>query len=172
MSEDSPYPPPVIEVTGNEHISPGDRLADRWTRLNAALIDGFISMCTGSPILYMLRFWNDVPPEQQRPLVLEIAPSVVGLVGLLLIHGYLLKKYGQTVGKYLMGIRIADPKGSVPAFARLILLRYVPITVAATIPIFGGFFLLADVLFIFRRDRRCLHDLLAGTKVVNARNSD
>jgi uncharacterized RDD family membrane protein YckC len=30
----------------------------------------------------------------------------------------------------------------------------------------GAFYSIADVLFIFGKDRRCLHDLLAGTRVV------
>jgi uncharacterized RDD family membrane protein YckC len=37
------------------------------------------------------------------------------------------------------------------------------------IPIFGLFFVLADTLMIFRADRRCLHDLMAGTRVVKVR---
>jgi uncharacterized RDD family membrane protein YckC len=33
---------------------------------------------------------------------------------------------------------------------------------------FIPFYSLVDVLFIFRDDRRCIHDLIAGTKVVEA----
>ena len=33
---------------------------------------------------------------------------------------------------------------------------------------YGAFFGIANPLFIFRDDRRCLHDLIAGTKVVKA----
>jgi len=34
------------------------------------------------------------------------------------------------------------------------------------IPYAGSFVALLDVLFIFRRDQRCIHDHLAGTVVV------
>jgi hypothetical protein len=34
------------------------------------------------------------------------------------------------------------------------------------VPILGAIFWITDSLFIFRADRRCLHDLMAGTKVV------
>jgi uncharacterized RDD family membrane protein YckC len=32
----------------------------------------------------------------------------------------------------------------------------------------GWIFALVDALFIFREDRRCLHDFIAGTRVVRA----
>jgi hypothetical protein len=31
----------------------------------------------------------------------------------------------------------------------------------------GGILSLADMLFILRKDRRCIHDLVAGTQVLN-----
>ena len=84
----------------------------------------------------------------------------------LLIHGYLLMKHGQTVGKWLTGIRIADLDGGIPSFGRVVGLRYLPTSVASVIPVVGSIYPLVDVLFIFRSDRRCIHDLLAGTQVV------
>ena len=35
------------------------------------------------------------------------------------------------------------------------------------IPVLGPLFSLVNVCFIFREDRRCIHDLIAGTQVVN-----
>jgi len=35
------------------------------------------------------------------------------------------------------------------------------------VPQVGGLIGLVDILFIFGKERRCLHDLLAGTRVVN-----
>jgi len=32
------------------------------------------------------------------------------------------------------------------------------------IPLYG----LVDILFIFRSDRRCIHDMIAGTQIVEA----
>ena len=46
-------------------------------------------------------------------------------------------------------------------------MRYFPLAVIAQIPFAGGIFSLIDCLFIFREDRRCIHDLIAGTKVVD-----
>jgi uncharacterized RDD family membrane protein YckC len=119
----------------------------------------------------MLGTFDDIVARKKPPLSKTIAAGVLGFVGFLLIHGYLLKKHGQTVGKYLWGIRIADLNGNVPDIAKMLLLRYLPISLAALIPLTGGLLPLVDVLFIFRGDRRCIHDLLAGTKVVKVRKS-
>lgn len=35
------------------------------------------------------------------------------------------------------------------------------------IPCIGSIYALVDIVFIFREDRRCLHDLLASTVVVD-----
>jgi uncharacterized RDD family membrane protein YckC len=46
----------------------------------------------------------------------------------------------------------------------------VPVTLIIVLNLFtavlGFVFLLVDFCFIFREDGRCLHDLMAGTKVV------
>jgi hypothetical protein len=47
----------------------------------------------------------------------------------------------------------------------LLLKRYLPVQVVGSIPVLGMFASLVDVLFIFRDDRRCVHDLIAGTQV-------
>ena len=46
-------------------------------------------------------------------------------------------------------------------------LRYVLVMLVAVIPFIGGLLGVIDFLFIFRSDRRCVHDLIAGTKVVS-----
>jgi uncharacterized RDD family membrane protein YckC len=48
----------------------------------------------------------------------------------------------------------------------IILKRSLPITLFSLIPVIGGLLGLANIGFIFRKDRRCLHDIIAGTKVV------
>ena len=91
---------------------------------------------------------------------------VFGLAFFLLVHGYFLKENGQTVGKKVVGIRIADLYNDVPSLQTLILMRYLPIWIVTMIPLIGGMVSLVDVLFIFKDDRRCIHDIIAGTRVV------
>jgi len=86
----------------------------------------------------------------------------------LLLNGYLLAKYGQTVGKKLVGTRIVSHVDErILPLGRVFGLRYLPLSIIAQIPVVGGFVGIIDGLFIFRKDKRCIHDLIAGTKVVN-----
>jgi len=90
------------------------------------------------------------------------------LVIFMVINGYLLVTKGQTLGKLALGIRIVDAVSNGAATAVKILgLRYVLVMLVGAIPIIGGLLGLIDFLFIFREDRRCVHDLIAGTKVVS-----
>ena len=169
MSEDNPYAPPISDLTGVVDFMGDTELAGRWTRFVASFVDGIIGLCYAIPILYMLGTFSYIVAKQQPPHLLTIAGAVLGFIGFLLVHGYLLKTNGQTVGKKLTGIRIVDLDGNLPDFAKVILLRYLPMSLVAMIPVLGGCLSLVDVLFIFRQDRRCIHDLLAGTKVVMVR---
>ncbi len=53
------------------------------------------------------------------------------------------------------------------SITKLIGLRYLPLSIAVLIPYVGMIFVFIDPLFIFREERRCIHDFIAGTKVVN-----
>ena len=75
----------------------------------------------------------------------------------------LLSKLGQSIGKRMIGIQIHDIKtGRNGGFESNVLKRAILSNLLNIIP----FYALVDVLFIFRRDRRCIHDFIAGTHVV------
>ena len=95
-----------------------------------------------------------------------VAMAVALVVVLGIFQIYLLSAEGQTIGKTLMKIRIVDNADeSNPGFWRAFGLREVVIGLLSIIP----FFSLVDVLFIFREDYRCIHDHIAGTKVIEDR---
>ena len=80
---------------------------------------------------------------------------------------FLLARDGQTVGKRLMGIRIASyASDQNPGFLRIVGLRMFLPAVIISIPCVGFLFSLLNILFIFGSEKRCLHDLIAGTKVI------
>ena len=58
-----------------------------------------------------------------------------------------------------------------PSLARIVLLRALPLMIAGVLLSFvppGNIVLLIDGVVIFGHERRCLHDYIAGTKVVKA----
>jgi len=94
---------------------------------------------------------------------------------------YFLYRDGQNIPKKLTGIKMVKTDGSRAPLWKLLLLRSGPYFAASLfvlsvryIPFISetaAFLLLfcftVDHLFIFRKDRRTLHDFLAGTVVVN-----
>lgn len=83
-----------------------------------------------------------------------------------LVNGNYLRKYGQTVGKKLIGIKITDKDGNVPPLTKSYVVRFFIPAVVSALPFFGIIIWLADVLFIFGKKRKCLHDHIAETKVL------
>lgn len=94
--------------------------------------------------------------------------SILGIGIFLAINGYFLAKQGQTIGKIAVKTRIVDLNGNICPFAKMFVLRYVVLWAIHTIPIIGNIVGLVDVLFIFGKEKRCIHDYIAGTKVVDA----
>jgi uncharacterized RDD family membrane protein YckC len=90
---------------------------------------------------------------------------VVAVLIVFLYQVALLTKEGQTVGKKALGIRIVKmDTGENGGFIPNVLLRLIVNGLIWAIPLYG----LIDILFIFRSDRRRIHDLIAGTQVVDA----
>lgn len=165
MSNENPYLPPQAELSSENNNNDGPQLAGRGQRFGAALIDGLIGGAMAVPIILMLGTWDYIKAGAQPPLSLTIFGGILGLAAFILVHGYFLNANGQTVGKRLVGIRVVNLTGELPGLQKLLLARYLPITVVSMIPIVGSILGLINVLFIFRADRRCVHDLIAGTRV-------
>lgn len=162
----NPYQAPKAVVADQ---APGaGELAGLGQRLGAALIDLLIALVYAVPMFFIMGLGTYISQNTEPPIGLTLLSTVLGFVFFVLIHGYFLKKNGQTIGKKLLGIRITDLDDQVPPFGKLIALRYLPITLVTLIPFIGNLLVLVDVLFIFRSDRRCVHDLIAGTQVVRA----
>ena len=181
--------PPVIEHHAD--AGPADlgsaspALASRWLRLGAALLDELLSNFCAMPGMIMLgpsalMLLYRLATQGRSALQdsdLEMLTGMSGALGVLLlgvlfcatIQTWMLAVRGQTVGKRLLGIRIVRVQDDAnPGFVHAVVLRsFVPILLRA-IPVVGLGFWLVDVLCIFREDRRCLHDLIAGTKVTQS----
>jgi len=175
MQEHSPYAAPNAVV---DMAPPADelRLGGRGERLGAAIVDGLIhvlvSLAVVVPIVLATGAWRtfiDMAMRgEQMPWTWALGMSLGGFLFFLLVQGYPLAAYGQTWGKRMLKLRIVDLEGRKPAFGRLIALRYGVGWVISVIPFVGALYSTVDVLLIFRDDRRCIHDHIAGTRVVVA----
>jgi len=134
--------------------------ATRLKRLAAIAIDAFlISFCS-------LMAAYEPLPDSVRFVGLAAGAAV------LVANLYFLTVAGQTLGKRAAGIRIVrkatgENGGFVVNVLRRGVLTGLPYVVLTMVhPALGGIWVWADILFIFRLDRRCLHDHIAGTLVV------
>lgn len=162
----NPYQPPVAEA--EPPLDPGmQRLASRGSRFGAALIDSIAALAVNGVLLWATGLFDEMM-RNPNDLSLVLTTSAMGFVVWLVIQIAFLRA-GQTLGKRIVGIRMVDYQTGKPAsLGTLVFLRYLPVQVVAAIPVVGNILPLVDVLFIFGAEQRCVHDLIAGTKVVQA----
>lgn len=154
-------------------------LAGLGSRFGAALVDGVAQMLCRLPTsIAVFRVVSEQMSSGQQLSFLEIASTASASISksypflgaLIVLQAVLLSLRGQSFGKILTGIRIVRVHdGSQAGFVHAFLLRGVIPGAIELIPVLGGLFWLVDVCFIFGDERRCVHDLIAGTKVVKAK---
>lgn len=137
-------------------------MAQRRTRLIAYLVDLGI-MGAALMLLWLALLLRFSAPGPSVALAVAGCLSVLGQLGLNL---YWLKRYGQSIGKRALDIRIAGPDGEAVGLGRIVFRRLAPVFVLGRLPGVGPLLLMVDGLTIFRPSRRCLHDDLAGTRVL------
>ncbi|MCG5052562.1 MAG: RDD family protein [Myxococcales bacterium] len=148
------------------------RAASFPRRFVAVVIDTVLVVGTALGVLALLALAlrlelpnvKELGPDLLVAGVLDRNPMAVGAVGLLfglgaLYHVYLAGVAGQTLGLRLMGLRIISVRGTLPGPARGFL-RYLALCLAVLPAGLGWLWCLFD------RERRALHDHLAGTFVI------
>ncbi len=166
MVDQNPYATPSADVAV-EDLSE-DVLAGRFARLIAVIVDGIILGLVIMPLMFLSGYF-DRAMTTQNILVEAVAWTVGASLLWVVINGYTLAKRGQTLGKILLGVRIVSVEdGSILPLWKVFFVRYLAVTLVAQVPLLGFFVFLINALFIFRADKRCVHDLLAGSRVVKA----
>jgi|SRR5688572_12333470 len=186
--------PPLIQpdiVSGGTSATAGLVAAERGTRLLARLIDWVIELVCAIPgaiilgeeflkIAIMVGQGQEPDFSDLDYQRLGLGALVLGLcwLALLVVQVWMLTTRGQSIGKRITGIRIVRVEdGSKPGIVHAWVLREFLVTmigiVAGMIPFIGPFILrpafhITDWCLIFRDDQRCLHDLIASTRVVRA----
>lgn len=140
----------------NHRAASAARPAGFWIRAAAAVVDGLVA----SLVQFSLGFvagslWGS---EVESSAAFQSTIVVFTLLFALLYTAVLHAGPGQTIGKMLVGVRVValdgEPLGFGPALLRS--LAYL----VSLMPLGAGF-LMAGL----RRDKRALHDLLAGSRV-------
>ena len=160
------------------------QLAGRGARLAARIIDGIITsvpffivlpgilalMATVASLDESGMSEDEIAYQlglivAQSGMATNILIALGSWIVIAIIQIVLLTQNGQTIGKKLLGVKIVmHDTGKNGGFVPNVLLRAFVNGLLSAIP----FYKLVDVLFIFREDKRCVHDLIAKTSVVKA----
>ncbi|MFI2812474.1 MULTISPECIES: RDD family protein [Microbulbifer] len=131
--------------------------AGRTERLLAAFLDGLVIMVAFIPVAILV----GTKYAENNPVMYPLFLLTYGYLAFLLINSSLLLERGQTVGKKILGISIRDMEGKIPDFDTLIFYRPLLKTAFA---VFSPLDVI-NKLFIFRADKRCIHDHIVQTRV-------
>jgi uncharacterized RDD family membrane protein YckC len=171
---------------GNPYQSPGDigidvregspygrayrnlGLASRWTRLAGAFLDSFIHVLGFAPLAIGGAFIGHMIEPNNEDAMFGMA-MILGMAGALIVqivNWVMITQRGQSIAKRMLGMRIVTLDGRLPGFVNGVILRiWVPFAINQMCNLFG----LVNVLWIFGEERRCLHDLIANTRVIDVR---
>lgn len=160
-SLDNPYASPDAVSAPRQTTSATGVLASRAARLAAVMIDYVCALLVTLPVLSSAVLV--AASEQQALNGVGIMATLAGFLVLGIVQASYLVREGQTIGKKLMKIRIVGHLDEVvPHWPRVLAVRYVLNTMMRQIPLYA----FVDVMFIFGAEQRCVHDYLAGTKVI------
>lgn len=173
LDGDNPYRAPRTSVDPGVFVRESTEAsltpARRFRRLAAHFLDYMIIIM---PPVILVGIFGNLDPEEftSEDWLFSDAMGLIflAMIPLLVVNFYLLSKYGQTMGKRALGIKIVRTDGTQPSLARIIFLRAFAIQALGSIPFIGSFIGLLDALFIFGEERRCIHDHFADTMVVVA----
>ncbi len=170
MSDPNPYATPETAPT---LPVPEDGVplvtATRGARFFGAFMDGLVSLAVMGPLSFVLyrsgviSSWMDTVQMTDWEWLLL---TVIHFPLYIAIQWQFLKSSGQTIGKRFAGTRIVTMQGEKPSMMDLVFKREGFFTAIRLIPVVGVYLGLINILVIFRQDRRCLHDWVAGTRVV------
>lgn len=167
----NPFAPPLASLEGGTVAPPFEQgdLATRGSRLAAVLLDALLAL-PALLIFLVARGASAAAPGARLSGAALAATSIMSLyfIALLVYQCYLLSTRGQTLGKKWLGVKIVKLDGTPAGFPAAVALRVLVNSLIGLVPIVGGIYVLVDSLMIFRDDRRCIHDLIAGTRVVKA----
>jgi uncharacterized RDD family membrane protein YckC len=179
MSEENPYTPPVNQVeappiqsavpSSHNYASLGERflgaLIDILIMIPLALVIGM-----GYALMFMI-----APQKALDPFSMgangygfgeTLLVAVLGMAAYIGIQWTFWASTGQSIGKKVMNTQVVNLDGSQATAKTIAFKRYAIMGLIGNVPVAGMLVSLIGVLLIFRRDRNCLHDDIAKTRVI------
>lgn len=144
-------------------------LASLGARFIGAVADGLIFFAAVLVPVLIIDGPQVLADDAAEPSDLATLVMVIVFVAFAVLQLVLLSTRGQSLGKILARTRIhLHSTGEKAGFVHAVLLRGIVGTLPSNIPILGFVYWIVNICFIFRADRRCLHDLIGGTIVCEA----
>jgi len=139
------------DPTGPASVSdnPSGRPAGFRIRFLASIIDGFILNIIGAIVFGLAQMAGTSPSDFGVSILIGAAYHIIGW-----------STWGTTIGKRICRLYVVTLDGSKPDVARSAL-RYIA-TILSFLILCIGYLMVA-----FRQDKRALHDLIAGTRVIS-----
>lgn len=134
-------------------------IATKTQRFIASLIDMILLM-----MLYRLvrSFYIDIIDIEA---LIDLVDMIISLGLFFIINHIFIVSNGQTIGKKILKIKVVDLTYNLPPVS-LLYKRYIVYLGFDTIVLIGSQLSLINILMIFGKERRCMHDYMAGTQVV------
>lgn len=162
--ESNVYEAPESELI-EEQLEAEYDLASRWSRLFASILDGIIMLMILVPTMFIVGYF-EVIASGEDVFLYQVLLGIFSIFIFIVINLKFLADKGQTIGKMVLGIKIVDMQGGKAELKDHLFKRYLTYFLPGQVPLIGGLFSLINVLFIFRKDKRCIHDLVGNTQVI------
>ncbi|EGQ8957169.1 hypothetical protein GJM83_24125 [Vibrio parahaemolyticus] len=145
-------------------------LASRWSRVGAAIIDTVVLSVVMLPLMYFTGGFDGLiqDPPVEAPFSYQVVMAILGFGLYCAVNWKSLENSGQTVGKKAMKIRVVNMDGSQAKVQDLVFKRYAFMLFIAYLPLVGGILNLINLIMIFGKQKRALHDRVAKTRVISS----
>lgn len=133
-----------------------------WARFGAQIIDGIIQVIPSYAILFAVMIYAGMLSGKTEPSPVIFLAYLPFYVFPILYEGLMLSmKNGQTVGKMALRLRVVRPDGSPisngQAWGRAVMRL-----------VLGCMFIVDYIPYFFTDEKTTLHDMVAGTRVVES----
>lgn len=171
----SAHPVPAGTMSTDPALLPsGDEIRLRMASVGKRLLGAIVDVIFTNVLLgpgFVVMFAGGAFQAFDRNPALILAGSVLFIVGFfasIVIQMMVMKNRSQSIGKYLMKTQVVDYQSGMPArFTQVFWIRSFLNTVVSLLFCVGLLYAIVDACFIYSSQHRCLHDLIAGTIVID-----